>query len=52
MANHINKYYSNIDDWWESKKVQKIRLDYLRYSGALKSAKAKQEWFYFLKKLI
>lgn len=51
MANHINKYYSNIDDWWESKKVQKIRLDYLRYSGALKSAKAKQEWFYFLKKL-
>ena len=51
LANHVNKYYSNIDDWWESKKVQKIRLDYLRYSGAPKSDKAKQEWFYFLKKL-
>ncbi|WP_440922130.1 LIC12162 family transferase [Candidatus Pelagibacter sp.] len=51
LANHVNKYYSNIDDWWESKKVQKIRSDYLRYSGAPKSDKAKQEWFYFLKKL-
>jgi len=51
LANHINKYYSNIDDWWESKKVQKIRLDYLRYSGAPRSVKAKKEWLNFLKKL-
>jgi putative transferase (TIGR04331 family) len=51
MANHINKYYSNIDAWWESNKVQKIRLDYLRYSGTLKTVKAKHVWFNFLKKM-
>ena len=51
MVDHINKNYSNLDRWWESKKVQTIRSNYLRHSGAPNSTSAKKEWFYFLKKL-
>ena len=50
MVDHINKNYSNLDKWWESKKVQAIRSNYLRHSGAPNSNSAKKEWFDFIKK--
>ena len=50
MVYHINKNYSNLDKWWESKKVQAIRSNYLRHSGAPNSNSDKKEWFDFIKK--
>ena len=28
LTNHINKYYSRVEDWWESKEVTKAKKNF------------------------
>ena len=51
LSSFINKNWENVDVWWNSKNVQKVRKFYLKHYFDINKKKIPTEWDRFVKKL-
>ena len=51
LSKHINKNFSRIETWWETKKVKDARSSFLDYSGIVDQNSARDKWINYFKNI-